>query len=450
MLKRLLSVISLPSLPSTQGPGDTHVQLQFGLFIGPSFTSQVNVIQIGSIQMPLHIHHPIDHSPNHEHPSQSSMLQFSELHYTSPISQGTVPVAPPSIVDPNMQVQNPVDLLNESAQGTSAHSVTNVTSLDIKKQSNLVNSKLQQPNENLHTKLDSDSDAHIHGHNSVGPLGSSRLSGVVDKTIEQPSGSQATPKSYFVTSSEGNSDQLCHLQPTMHYVADERNFSKQRGERTLPGSRERRLTYSIKTSNTRSYSRSHDTQADFNRYQGRPQRTVHKTEYRVRENKDKKQTRSFGLSTDAGFNDNYNVMKKSTGGFMRRGSKRGIFSNKTSMTKTQSDPTSSGNAFYQQGNYVDREIKEMTKESLVKSQITSHPDEANLRTVFVEDVDAPLQSGIVCIFKQSSIEAPNDDDDFIEVRWKRKMLNYRREQRKKEFKEKSCTNCKRCTSLSYS
>ncbi|KAK4858457.1 hypothetical protein QYF36_016656 [Acer negundo] len=53
------------------------------------------------------------------------------------------------------------------------------------------------------------------------------------------------------------------------------------------------------------------------------------------------------------------------------------------------------------------------------------------------DVDAPLQSGIVRVFEQPGIEAPSDEDDFIEVRSKKQMLNDRREQREKEIKAKS-------------
>jgi hypothetical protein len=68
------------------------------------------------------------------------------------------------------------------------------------------------------------------------------------------------------------------------------------------------------------------------------------------------------------------------------------------------------------------------KESLRKIQNISHSR---------EDVDAPLQNGIVRVFEQPGIEAPSDDDDFIEVRSKRQMLNDRREQREKEIKAKS-------------
>lgn len=51
--------------------------------------------------------------------------------------------------------------------------------------------------------------------------------------------------------------------------------------------------------------------------------------------------------------------------------------------------------------------------------------------------DAPLQSGVVCVFEQPGIETPNDEDDFIEVRSKRQMHREQREQREKEIKAKS-------------
>ncbi|XP_024380724.1 uncharacterized protein [Physcomitrium patens] len=50
--------------------------------------------------------------------------------------------------------------------------------------------------------------------------------------------------------------------------------------------------------------------------------------------------------------------------------------------------------------------------------------------------DAPLQSGVVHVFKQPGIER-GDEDDFIEVRSKRQMLSDRRAEREKEIKAKS-------------
>eukprot|EP00250_Pteridium_aquilinum_P021052 c25015_g3_i1 orf=264-7748(+) len=51
--------------------------------------------------------------------------------------------------------------------------------------------------------------------------------------------------------------------------------------------------------------------------------------------------------------------------------------------------------------------------------------------------DAPFRTGVVCVFEQPGIETPNDKDDFIKVRSKRQLLRELREQREKESKTKS-------------
>ncbi|KAJ0704134.1 hypothetical protein HanPI659440_Chr14g0559291 [Helianthus annuus] len=77
------------------------------------------------------------------------------------------------------------------------------------------------------------------------------------------------------------------------------------------------------------------------------------------------------------------------------------------------------------------------KETLItKTQTASSSAESNQkRDILEEDIDAPLQSGVVRVFKQPGIECLSDEDDFIEVRSKRQMLNERREQREKEIKQ---------------
>ncbi|KAK1557984.1 hypothetical protein Q3G72_035374 [Acer saccharum] len=78
-------------------------------------------------------------------------------------------------------------------------------------------------------------------------------------------------------------------------------------------------------------------------------------------------------------------------------------------------------------------------ESFTKSQnIPPFEEGIHKRTIRSgEDVDAPLQSGIVRVFEQPGIEDHIDEDDFIEVRSRRQMLNDRHEQREKEIKAKS-------------
>ncbi|XVF83248.1 hypothetical protein PTKIN_Ptkin16aG0119800 [Pterospermum kingtungense] len=81
--------------------------------------------------------------------------------------------------------------------------------------------------------------------------------------------------------------------------------------------------------------------------------------------------------------------------------------------------------------------KGLGKESLMRSQNIPFSGEGKLKRNIEEDVDAPLQSGIVCVFEQHGIEVASDEDDFIEVRSKRQMLNDRHERREKEIKAKS-------------
>ncbi|KAG6549004.1 hypothetical protein Mapa_009446 [Marchantia paleacea] len=67
----------------------------------------------------------------------------------------------------------------------------------------------------------------------------------------------------------------------------------------------------------------------------------------------------------------------------------------------------------------------------------SRPAEGVLGKYSPDVVEASLQSGIGQAFEQPGTEAPSDEDDFIEVRSKRQMLNDRREQKEKEMKAKT-------------
>lgn len=113
--------INVPSSSPVENQGDLPIKLQFGLFSGPSLIpSPVPAIQIGSIQMPLHIHPPIGPAITHMHPSQSSMFQFGQLRYTSPMSQGILPMTPQqmSYLQPNMLGHIN---MNQNAGGSGTH-----------------------------------------------------------------------------------------------------------------------------------------------------------------------------------------------------------------------------------------------------------------------------------------------------------------------------------------
>ncbi|PIN10099.1 Actin filament-coating protein tropomyosin [Handroanthus impetiginosus] len=446
---------NMPSSSSGGNQGDLPVKLQFGLFSGPSLIpSPVPAIQIGSIQMPLHIHPPVGPSITHMHQSQPPMFQFGQLRYTPPVSQGIVPMAPPSMsfVQPSLLGhfnlnQNAGGSGNEPAGEASAQNVTkdNSPSLSTMKQPSLVSASPEQSSDSLSQGLNTVLNADRHEDNSVVRASSSGIDGPSDEKMkseyisqsEEKGQQHSASKSNIPSSKErGSGSQLRHVQSTMKSVAGDKNFSGLRGLGPLSGGKGKRFAYAVKNSNTRSSVQDHDMLTDSNGFQGRPRRTVQRTEFRIRENGDRRPTPVVVASNDSGLDDKSNYNGKAVGVFTRSGSKRGTFSNRYMKQRSESEPLASGNIRSQEVSPADRIAKDLSN----KSQNISHSGDTNLRSnVSEEDVDAPLQSGVVRVFKQPGIEAPSDEDDFIEVRSKRQMLNDRREQREKEIKAKSHT-----------
>ncbi|KAL3626804.1 hypothetical protein CASFOL_029376 [Castilleja foliolosa] len=394
------------TLPLSSSQGDLPVKLQFGLFSGPSLIpSPVPAIQIGSIQMPLHNYPPIGQSVTHMHPSQPPMFQFGQLRYTSPISQGILPIPPQSMsfLQPNMSGHFN---LNQNAGGSvnnepSGANVIEVPSLP------------------------------MNNPSSGFSLGQDTVSNVTDDKAKSSSDEKTMPKSYLPSSKAKTPEsQSQHVQS----AGGERNYSALRGQGPFSGGRGRRFAYAVKNTNTRvMHVQDHGMPADLNGFQRRPRRTVQRTEFRVRESNDRRSPPVY--SNNAGFDDKPNYTGKGVGVFTRSGSKRSTVSNRTMKSRVESETSASGTSQEISG---DRAAKEMAKDLLSTSQNASHHGEVNSRiNVSEEDVDAPLQSGVVRVFKQPGIEAPSDEDDFIEVRSKRQMLNDRREQREKEIKAKS-------------
>lgn len=449
-----------PSLSPVGSQGDVPVKLQFGLFSGPSLIpSPVPAIQIGSIQMPLHIHPPIGPSITHMHPSQPPLFQFGQLRYTSPISQGLLPIAPQSMafVQPNMlghynlNQNTGSSTTQEPAKEISTQNVTKaaVPPLSINNQPSFDSASLEQSNGSLPRGINTVPTADSRADNSVARSSSSGVSGPRNEKTKSESGSRAEEKgqhhaasrSYLPASkARGSESQLQQVQSVLQSLSGEKSFSGLRGAGPSSGGRGRRFTYAVKNANTRSSLQDRNMPADSNGFQRRPRRTVQRTEFRIRENNDRRPAPPSISSYNDGLGDKSNYMGKGAGVFARSGSKRGTVFNKIPNQRTESDFLASGNIISQEVNSGDRAAKETAKYFSIKSGSTSHPSETNLRrNASEDDVDAPLQTGFVRVFKQPGIEAPSDEDDFIEVRSKRQMLNDRREQREKEIKAKSRT-----------
>lgn len=446
--------INLLSVSSAGSQDNLPIKLQFGLFSGPSLIpSPVPAIQIGSIQMPLHIHPPVGPSITHMHPSQAPMFQFGQLRYTSPISQGILPVAPQSMsyVTPNMlgHINLNQDVVSSGVHESVQHASRQNTSRDeqpsvsVNNLPNFVSASSKQSDGGLTSGIDTVSNAENHDDNSAVHASTSGASGTCDGKLTAISGSHAEEKGHHHAASKsyppsskarGFDRQSHHVQPMMQSVAGEKNYGTVRGLGGYSGGRGRRFAYAVKNSNTRPSPQDYDMLADSNGFHRRPRRTVQRTEFRIRENNDRRSAPAVASSSVAG-PDKSTYSGKAVGVFTRSGAKRGSMSNRT---MKHIEPLPSGSKISSEVDSGDRESKDVGKDLSNRSQNTTHPGEANLRrNASEDDVDAPLQSGVVRVFKQPGIEAPSDEDDFIEVRSKRQMLNDRREQREKDIKAKS-------------
>ena len=418
VMSSILSVNNLPEVP---------VKLQFGLFSGPSLIpSPVPAIQIGSIQMPLHLHAPVGPSLTHMHPSQPPLFQFGQLRYTPPISQGVLPLNPQSmsLVRPsnpsnfpfNQNVGGAVPI--QPGQDTVKADVSSI-SMDnqqglLPRHMDLSHMAAKEGN-SLPLRERSDSTIKIHqGKGDRCHSGDSNSS--TESSFQGENSFVKNLKNVPTQELEGQSQtgELSSLS-----VSKEKYLRVSKGPGLISGGRGRRYAFTAKTSGSRSsFQASEVSRSDSSGFQRKPRRL--RTEFRVRENSDRKQ--SAGPEVD----DKSKISFGRAGA--RSGSRRMVVANRQPKQPFESEGSISRPVSSREIDSRSRVEKGAGKESLRKIQNISHSR---------EDVDAPLQSGIVRVFEQPGIEAPSDDDDFIEVRSKRQMLNDRREQREKEIKAKS-------------
>ncbi|KAK1589036.1 hypothetical protein Q3G72_029859 [Acer saccharum] len=193
-------------------------------------------------------------------------------------------------------------------------------------------------------------------------------------------------------------------------AAKEKYLTASKGQGPASGGRGKKYVVSVRSKS--SFVAPESSRSDSSRFQRRPRRQ--RTEFRVRENADKQHSTSMVPANNIRPDDKSNISGRNTG-----------MSTRDAINSWEMDSGSKGG-------------KGLGKESFTKSQNIPHFEEGNhKRTIRSgEYVDAPLQSGIVRVFEQPGIEAPSDEDDFIEVRSKRQKLNDRREQREKEIKAK--------------
>ncbi|XP_071710707.1 uncharacterized protein [Rutidosis leptorrhynchoides] len=390
------STVEMPSTGQSPTPvpssfpnqTDAPVKLQFGLFSGLSLIpSPVPSIQIGSIQMPLHLHSSVSSSMAHMHPSQPPppLFQFGQVRYTSPVSHGILPLnsQPTSFVQPNIHHPH-FSLHQNSASSLPNQFVQENAAIYSNNQSGNVSKAPSQTHENSQ----------------------SNMTNATDNRITMTQVPQTEEKGHATSSSQGPGEKNVPMSK------DPGPSSVNRGRNVYPARKPGPRTFQpFNPSGSNEFHRKH-------------RRPIQRTEFRVRENADSRLNLGMGSFYNSGSDDKFN--NKGMGSLTRSGYRRHMGSN-TSLKRVV--PETSENRL---GKEVERPTE--TKTQAISSSFV----EGNLkRNIPEEDVDAPLQTGVVRVFKQPGIECPSDEDDFIEVRSKRQMLNDRREQREKEIKAKS-------------
>lgn len=224
-------------------------------------------------------------------------------------------------------------------------------------------------------------------------------------------------------------------------VSKEKDLGGSKAQRPISSGRGKRYVFTAKNPGSKSsYQAADASRTDSSGFQRRPRRNIiQRTEFRVRESADKRQPTGLVSSNHLGMDDKPNANGRGTEISTRSAPRKVVASNKQLQQTLDSECLSSSPSTSREMDSGSRAEKGSGKEALTKSQNILPSGEGNLKRNICseEDVDASLQSGIVRVFEQPGIEAPSDEDDFIEVRSKRQMLNDRREQREKEIKAKS-------------
>ncbi|RZS11053.1 hypothetical protein BHM03_00042342 [Ensete ventricosum] len=444
--------LSFPSIVVSQG--EAPVSLQFGLFSGPSLIpSPVPAIQIGSIQMPIHMHTHINPSLPQVHPSQPPLFQFGQLRYTPTISRSILPLAPtstafiqPSASAPYSFNQNPAgSLCDQTTQNYSSEkSRDGKPSRSSHKQTDIVQNHFES---SQHRAL-LDSGKNV----SIASQSRTEISSLVEKKGANNSISQAEShgeddatmkKGYRFTGKWKESQhqqQHTELQSSGFFPGGKPPL---RNPGNFSGGRRKRYTYSVKIAGTRSPFPGEDAlQAESSGFQRRARRNIRRTEFGVRENIARKQTQGTESLNSFGQDEKPNANSMATGISIRNLGKKDALLDRSAKITNDPDNLSSGASISLVVSSDRRTEKVIRNETILKSESIidkSHAGKGNIKASdsLDEDVDAPLLSGVIRVFKQTGIEVPSNEDDFIEVRSKRQMLNDRREQRAKENKSKS-------------
>lgn len=429
-----------PIMSSTSGvinQNEVLVNLQFGLFSGPSLIpTPVPAIQIGSIQMPIHLHNQINPFVAQMQPSSAPLFQFGQLRYVRPIAQN-VPShsqAMPSIQLPtatqhtskhNASGGLPNEMKHDAYQNVprelASSSYIDKSVLPAAKLPCVMeHSNFHQPNAPANGPIADINGFHSHLHLDRSLIGENATFGI--------SKAEAQPNHDF--SLKRNHKHTANNRESSHVGSDGKALSSRKVPGAVSGGRGRKYVYAVKESHMGSAdSVVEPFHKDSRGFPRRSRRNIRRTEFRVRENLEKNQTQASESFIYGEQNE--------TNGSAREASVRNLNrkeGDKSLMTNDTSDVIGAGSSSAP-ANYYSKTERSVQK---APSYERSHGGNKKSRAGAVPEgrANTSLQAGAVRVVKQQGIEVPVDADGFIQVRSKKQIMSVRREQREKENRSK--------------
>ncbi|KAJ7549613.1 hypothetical protein O6H91_07G060100 [Diphasiastrum complanatum] len=478
-------------LPVGQNHLEVPMTLQFGLLPSTSLLpASVPAIQIGSIQMPLPVHMHSHLSPHvaHYHPSHASPFQFGQLGHPIALSQllPSFGSQPQPVVQTSMQ--------NENVEQQQSSVISQVQSLMPSFHGHFSVEHLSQLDEHVHQPFEADktmpesaryfqdasdkamngSEDEYSGKKTLEPglqmdnkveNQSSILSGNKENQVNSSSENDSSKRiSQHMASADAAVESTIGLHKISRRSSEHRkneggswqrvpgNLQSEAGNLARGTELEREKEKDWHLHSEISGNNLIDVRYEGNAYRGRSNRrsSSRRSEFRPRETREtfvaderpangsrqsirERFTNTYG--TDYNRNRSTNDKAFQRDGFKNQGMHERRF-NKDSRANAGfvgiGYSRNSGGKTEKVGN------NESGQKNFAQSSGGGRSRSGDgLLGRFGAMEDAPVQSGVVHVFEQPGIEIPGDEDDFIEVRSKRQMLNDRREQREKEIKEKS-------------
>ncbi|XP_062211469.1 uncharacterized protein LOC133912639 isoform X2 [Phragmites australis] len=417
----------MSSASAVVGQNEGPISLQFGLFTGPPLIpTPVPAIQIGSIQMPIHLHNQINPSLSQMHPSTTPLYQFGQLRYVRPVSQSAQPLPSQAILPAHSSAPAQYTW-NQNAPSVLPELENRGTHQNIPRQavSSTFIDKSAVPTAKLPLGMDSSDSQYLIASASNQMAGVEGFHGQLDRhSIEgtTSSVSQAEILRNHDFSLKRNYKPTSNNIESSQFVSEGKVPSGPKAQGAVSGGRGKRYGYAFRDINMKSTgSVVEPSLKDYRGFQRRGRRNVRRTEFRVRENLEKNQVQAYESFTH-GEQDERPYTNGTRRDFsVRNGSRREVDISKSSRMNEASNQ-SAGSTF--------RSIPKAAYER-------SHGGNKKSRTGAIPEGDATsLQAGTVRVVKQQGIEVPVDADGFIEVRSKRQIMSVRREKREKENRSK--------------